>query len=154
MWTKQYTSLRPNRECLPKSERCILRSPIGAGWSATDLRYRLAEVQSIPTADLAATSSFQKRLRQFVNLSEKSERAEGGLGGRGRVYSFSCSCRNKVLRGLQVDLATVGCSSRSHAPVVDLRERQAGLDANVELLRFGRVPAMAKGREIGGFGGG
>ena len=33
-------------------------------------------------------------------------------------------------------------SSRGHAPVVDLCERQAGLDADVELLRFGRVRAV------------
>ena len=81
MWTKQYTFGRDAGLIVSVFRNPNdVRSPIGAGWSATDLRYRLAEVQSIPTADLAATSSFQKRLRQFVNLSEKSERAEGGLG--------------------------------------------------------------------------
>ena len=35
-------------------------------------------------------------------------------------------------------MASVG-SSRSHAPVVDLCERQVGLDADIELFRLGRV---------------
>ena len=78
MWTKQYTSGRDAGLIVSVFRNPNgVRSPNGAG-SATDLRYRLAEVQSIPTADLAATSSFQKRLRQFVNLYEKSKRAEGG----------------------------------------------------------------------------
>ena len=51
--------------------------------------------------------------------------------------------RCTAARGLlQDDLAIAVGSSRGHAPVVDLCERQAGLDADVELLRFGRVRAV------------
>ena len=67
MWTKQYTSGRDAGLIVSVFRNPNgVRSPNGAG-SATDLRYRLAEVQSIPTADLAATSSLWG-LRPYVCL--------------------------------------------------------------------------------------
>ena len=54
---------------------------------------------AIATDDLAASSCFQKRLRQLVNLSEKGKRNEGKKTRGGPRTQAACTCTRRRLAG-------------------------------------------------------
>ena len=81
---------------------CGHRGPLSRGYTAL---HASAQAQvwlfqpAIATDDLAASSCFQKRLRQLVNLSEKGKRGAGKKSRGGPRTQAACTFHTASARG-------------------------------------------------------